>query len=31
MTRSRLREVKRLRSMRDMLPLGDGQKDAKLI
>jgi hypothetical protein len=31
MTRSRLREVKSLRGMRDMLPLGDGHKDAKLI
>ena len=27
MTGSRLREVKTLRSMRDMLPLGDGHKD----
>jgi hypothetical protein len=31
MTGSRLREVKSFRSMRDMLPLGDGHKDAKLI
>jgi hypothetical protein len=31
MTHSRLCEVKSLRSMRDMLPLGDGHKDAKLI
>jgi hypothetical protein len=31
MTGSRLREVKSLRSMRDMLPLGDGHKDAKLV
>jgi hypothetical protein len=31
MTGSRLREVKSLRSLRDMLPLGDGYKDAKLV
>jgi hypothetical protein len=31
MTHSLLREVKSLRSLRDMLPLGDGYKDAKLI
>jgi hypothetical protein len=31
MTGSRLREVKSLRSMRDVLALGDGHKDAKLI
>jgi hypothetical protein len=31
MTGCRLREVKSLRGMRHMLPLGDGHKDAKLI
>jgi hypothetical protein len=31
MTGSRLCEVKSLGSMRDMLPLGDGHKDAKLV
>jgi hypothetical protein len=27
----RLRKVKSLGSLRDMLPIGDGHKDAKLI
>jgi hypothetical protein len=31
MTGCGLRKVKSLRSMRDMLPLGHGHKDAKLI
>ena len=31
MTGGRLCNVKSLRSMRDMLSLGDGHKDAKLI
>jgi hypothetical protein len=31
MTGGRLCNVKSLRSMRDVLPLGDGHKDAKLI